>query len=228
MDVKIGYHAGMTEFYKSCVDTSEPEYRIYNLINELTDSIGNKIMSNLAYKQATYDDILALPENIVGEILNGQLETQPRPAPKHALAASAVGIEIGLPFQRGKGGPGGWWILDEPECHIDGEIFVPDLAGWLKQRMPTLPETAWFEMRPDWVCEIISPNSIRRDRVTKMTIYARLGIPYYWLIEPLGKTLEVYELQGEHWLLLQSYANDDEVCSAPFAEYRFSLANLWE
>lgn len=188
-------------------------------------------MSNLAYKEeiATYEDILALPENIVGEILNGQLEAHPRPAPKHALAASSIGDELVSPFQKGRGGSGGWWIIDEPECHVEGEVFVPDLAGWLKKNMPTLPKTTYFDIRPDWVCEIISPSSARRDRVTKMTIYARLAIPYYWIIDPIGQTLEVYQLQNNHnWRLLKTYADADEVTVAPFDSYSFSLANLWE
>lgn len=185
-------------------------------------------MSNLAEKYATYEDILALPENIVGEILNGRLETHPRPAPRHALAASSIGDELMSPFQKGKGGPGGWWILDEPECHVDADIFVPDLAGWRKQRMLHLPETVWFETVPDWACEIISPSSVVRDRVTKMAIYARLGIAHVWLIDPIAQTLEAYELQNAHWVLLKSYAKTEEVAIAPFAEYSFSLANLWE
>lgn len=185
-------------------------------------------MSNLALKFATYEDILALPENMVGEILNGQLETHPRPAPKHAFAASSLGGELFSPFQRGRGNLGGWWILDEPECHIEGEIFVPDLAGWRKVRMPKLPETAWFEIVPDWVCEVVSPSSVRRDRVTKMTIYARLGIAYFWLIDPIAQTLEAYQLLERSWVLLASYADDDNVEVAPFAEHQFSLANLWE
>ncbi|NOQ35002.1 MAG: Uma2 family endonuclease [Methylococcaceae bacterium] len=185
-------------------------------------------MSNLAFKEVSYDDILDLPENIVGEILNGQLETHPRPAPKHALAATSMAGELVLPFQKGRGGSGGWWILVEPECHVDTEVFVPDLAGWRKLKMPKLPETAWFEITPDWVCEIISPSSVRRDRVTKMEIYARLGISYFWIIDPIAQTLEAYQLQNKHWVLLKSYADAEEIAIAPFAEYSFSLANLWE
>jgi Uma2 family endonuclease len=182
---------------------------------------------SIAIKPACYEDILNLPENIVGEILNGKLETHPRPAPKHALAASSIGGELENPFQKGRGGPGGWWILDEPECHIEGETFVPDLAGWRKERLPKMPDTAWFEVVPDWACEVISPSSVRRDRVTKMAIYAQLQIQYLWLIDPLAQTLEAYQLQDGHWLLLKSYAEDDSVSIAPFAEHTFSLAVLW-
>ena len=184
-------------------------------------------MSVVMQKRATYQDILDLPENMIGEILNGRLETQPRPAPKHAYASSSVGIELGNPFQRGSGGPGGWWILDEPECHVQDETFVPDLAGWRKERMPKLPDTAWFDIAPDWVCEVISPSSVRRDRVTKMAIYARLQIQYLWLIDPLAQTLEAYQLHESHWLLLNSYAEEQEVSVAPFAAHTFSLSVLW-
>lgn len=117
--------------------------------------------------------------------------------------------------------------MDEPECHIDEETFVPDLAGWRKERMQKMPDTAWFEVVPDWVCEVISPTSIRRDRVTKMAIYARLQIQYLWFIDPIAQTLEAYQLHEEHWLLLSSYADDQAVSIAPFAEHTFSLAVLW-
>lgn len=133
-------------------------------------------MSNLAIKQAIYQDIVDLPENIVGEIINGQLEAHPRPAPKHAAAYSSIGAELVLPFQKGRGGLGGWWIIDEPECHLGPDVLVPDLASWRKQRMPSLSETAWFCIVPDWVCEILSPSTARLDRIVKMLLYAALGL----------------------------------------------------
>ncbi len=185
-------------------------------------------MLNQAIKPANYQDIIDLPENMVGEILNGQLETHPRPAPKHALASSSVGDELVSPFQKGKGGPGGWWILDEPECHIGGHIMVPDLAGWKKQRMPSLPDIAWFEVVPDWICEILSPSTARVDRIVKMPIYADLGVKFIWLIDPNLQTLEAYQRQETHWLLIASYAEQQTVSIAPFAEHSFSLSTLWE
>ncbi len=185
-------------------------------------------MSNLAIKHATYQDIINLPENIVGEIINGQLETHPRPAPKHALAAGSIGDELISPFQKGRGGPGGWWILPEPECHLGSHVLVPDLAGWRKQRMPTLPETAWFDIVPDWVCEILSPSTARLDRIVKMPIYAQLGVVHLWLVDPILQTLEAYQLHDSHWLLIGSYDYDQAVSIAPFAEHTFSLSDLWE
>ncbi|CCE24936.1 Uma2 family endonuclease [Methylotuvimicrobium alcaliphilum] len=185
-------------------------------------------MANTALKLPSYDDILALPENLVGEIINGRLEVQPRPAPKHALTCSSLGIEIGSLFHGRHGGSTGWWILDEPELHIGGHVLVSDLAGWRKQRMPQLPETAWFEMVPDWVCEVLSPATAKIDRSEKMPIYAGLGVFYCWLIDPMLHTLETYRLQEGHWLLQQSLKDDDQVSADPFAEHSFSLSHLWE
>ena len=184
-------------------------------------------MTNTALKLPSYEDILDLPDNMIGEIINGRLEIQPRPAPKHALTSSALGGELFHQFQRGDGSDG-WWILDEPELHIKEHILVPDLAGWRKQRMPKLPETAWFELAPDWVCEILSPATAKIDRNEKMPIYASLNVQYLWLIDPVLQTLEVYCLHEGHWLLQDNLKDDDKVCAIPFSEHTFLLSNLWE
>lgn len=185
-------------------------------------------MNEPARRGATYDDILGLPENLVGEILHGQLHTHPRPAPKHARAYSALGFSLGGPFDRGVGGPGGWWIMDEPELHLGGDILVPDIAGWRRERMPTLPESAWFELAPDWVCEILSPATARTDRALKMPLYAREGIPHLWLVDPDVRMLEVYRLEADRrWLLLATLKDDDPVSQPPFDAITFPLDSLW-
>ena len=184
-------------------------------------------MSGAVPKEACYEDLLALPENLVGEIISGQLYTHPRPAPKHAAAYSALGGNLWNPFQRGSGGPGGWWILDEPEIHLSGDILVPDLAGWRRERMPELPDSAWFELAPDWVCEILSPATARIDRVVKMPLYARENVQHLWLVDPGLKTLEVYQLMEGRWSLMASLKDDDPVCQPPFDAIEFSLDGLW-
>lgn len=185
-------------------------------------------MPGTVTRQATYQDILALPEHVVGEILGGELHTHPRPAPRHARAYSALGFRIGGPFDGGIDGPGGWWILDEPEVHLGDDVIVPDIAGWRRKRMPELPDTAWFELAPDWVCEILSPASARTDRAVKMPIYAREGISHLWLVDPDARTLEVFGLQdGDHWLLLATLKDDDAVSQPPFGAITFNLATLW-
>lgn len=180
-----------------------------------------------AERCAAYEDLLDLPETLVGEIISGRLVTHPRPAPKHAIAYSSLGYELQGPFDRGRGGPGGWWILDEPEIHIDSDILVPDIAGWRRERMPKAPQTAWFDLAPDWLCEILSPSTARVDRVEKLPIYARWGVRNVWLIDPDLRTLEAYDNVDGRWLLAATLKDDDAVSLAPFDAVSFSLAGLW-
>lgn len=184
-------------------------------------------MSISAQKLATYEDLLDLPEHVVGEIIHGQLITHPRPAPKHVVTSSAIGDELVGPFQKGRGGPGGWWILDEPELHLGPHILVPDLAGWRRERLPAMPETAYFTLPPDWVCEVLSPSTARVDRAAKMPIYAAQGIPFLWLIDPDLHTLEVFVLHEGRWSLERVYQEDDPVSAPPFEAITFSLGDLW-
>lgn len=124
-----------------------------------------------AKQPATYQDVLDAPPNKVAEIIRGALHLQPRPAMPHAFAGSALGVKIGGPFQFDGDGPGGWWIVDEPELHLAEEIVVPDLAGWRRERMPRFPRTAYVTLAPDWVCEILSPSTRALDVGPKRAIY---------------------------------------------------------
>jgi len=180
-----------------------------------------------AQRLATYTDLFDLPDHVIGEIIHGQLITQPRPAPKHALCSSVLGGYFFNPFQSGRGGPGGWWILDEPELHLATHILVPDLAGWRKERLPTLPDEAYFSLAPDWACEVLSPGTARIDRAVKMPIYAEQGVNWLWLVDPDIRTLEVYRLSESHWLLEGTWKDDDHVRANPFAEVVLQLDDLW-
>lgn len=184
-------------------------------------------MGLAAAKFATFEDLFDLPDNIVGEIIAGRLVTHPRPAPKHAQAYSSLGGELSGPFHLGRNGPGGWWILDEPELHLERDILVPDLAGWRRSRMPKLPETAWFELPPDWVCEILSPSTARVDRAEKLPIYAHHGVTHTWLVDPDQRTLEVFENREGKWLLLTVLENNADVSQPPFEAITFPLSSLW-
>jgi Uma2 family endonuclease len=184
-------------------------------------------MSVPARQPARYEDLLTLPANSIGEIVNGVLHAHPRPAPKHVIAASMLGSNLGQPFHSGRGGPGGWWILDEPECHLGAHVLVPDLAGWCRERMPTIPDTAWFELAPDWICEILSPTTARLDRVEKMPIYAEAGVSHLWLLDPVLRTLEAYRRDGAYWILLGSHADQDVVQVEPFDAIALELGSLW-
>lgn len=184
-------------------------------------------MSTPVERPVTYEDLCQVPAHLVAQIIHGQLVTLPRPAPRHALATSSLGGTLFQLMSTGSGGPGGWWILDEPELHLGADVLVPDLAGWRRQRMPALPETAYFELPPDWVCEVLSPARARIDRVDKLGIYAAQGVAHAWLIDPDARTLEVFTLVEGRWRLDAALKDSDEVCAPPFDAIRFSLAALW-
>jgi Uma2 family endonuclease len=184
-------------------------------------------MAKTNQKRATYDDLLKLPENMVGEIIDGELIVSPRPAFPHLLATSELGHDLISPFGRGRGGPGGWWIVDEPELHFGEDVVVPDLAGWRKERMPRYPRTAAVELPPDWVCEVISPSTARIDRTAKLRVYERVRVPHMWIVDPLARTLEVFRLVGEHYSIVQTHAGDERVRAEPFDAVELEMINWW-
>jgi Uma2 family endonuclease len=184
---------------------------------------------NPARRRATYQDLLQVSDLLIAEIIDGELITSPRPALPHARATSVIRGELD-PFDRrlgGPGGPGGWWILFEPELHLGTDILVPDLAGWRRERMPALENVAYSDLAPDWVCEVVSPSTGRLDRVGKMPVYARERVEHIWLVDPLQRTLEVYRLEGQRWVLLSSHGDVEAVCAEPFEAIELDLSRWW-
>ena len=177
-----------------------------------------------------YEQLAALPENMTGEIIGGELYTQPRPSGRHGVTEGALNIRVGGPFHFGDGGgPGGWWIIPEPEIHFvrDTVVAVPDLAGWRRERMPSLPDDHRFEVVPDWVCEILSPSTGKKDRAKKLPLYAHYGVAHAWLVDPLAQTLEAFTLHEGHWLLVATLADGEPVSLPPFDAINFPLSDLW-
>jgi Uma2 family endonuclease len=167
---------------------------------------------------------------MVAEIIDGDLYATPRPASPHALAASALGSDLFGRFHRpsdGPEGPGGWWILFEPELHLASDVIVPDVAGWRREKMAVLPNVAAFTQAPDWVCEVVSPTTAGVDRVRKMRIYARESVGNLWLVEPLAKTLEVYRLESGRWVVASTHAGSERVRAEPFDAAELEIARWW-
>lgn len=184
-------------------------------------------MGEAAKRIATYADLEALPPNVVGEIIDGELHTMPRPAPRHAVAHGALITWSTGHFRFGNQGSGEWWILPEPELHLGGHVLVPDIAGWRKSRMPVLPETAFFSLAPDWICEVLSSSTQVADRGRKMDIYARESVQFAWLLDPIARLLEVYELDKHRWYRCATHSENDRVRVPPFQEVELDLALLW-
>ena len=184
---------------------------------------------NPAQRRATYDDLLKVPDILVAEILDGELFASPRPASSHAQASSVLRGALDPFAQRigGPGGPGGWWILFAPELHFGSDVLVPDLAGWRRERLPVLHNVAYFDLAPDWVCEVVSPSTARTDRVRKVPIYAREGVGHLWLVDPLQQTLEVFRLEGRRWVLMSTHGGAEVVQAEPFETLALELNRWW-
>jgi len=170
---------------------------------------------------------MKVPDTMVAEIVDAELHATPRPALPHAHVTSSLGVLIGGPYHHGRGGPGGWWILDEPELHFDQNVLVPDLGGWRRTRLPRVPDAAYSSLAPDWVCEVLSPSTASLDRVKKLAIYAREQVSHAWLLDPSARTLEVLRLEASRWTILATYAGSDVVRAEPFVEIDLGLASLW-
>lgn len=177
-------------------------------------------------KPVTYDALYELPENRVGEIVEGELYSSPRPTGRHSLSSSVLGHELIGPFQIGRNGPGGWWILDEPEVHFGQNVLVPDLAGWRRERLTDLA-VPFFTVAPDWICEVLSPSTARLDRIRKMPVYAGGGVSHAWLLDPILRTLEVFTQEGGVWRMIGGFEGPAVVRAPPFHELELELSSLW-
>jgi Uma2 family endonuclease len=180
-------------------------------------------------KVATYDDLLAVPDHQVAEILDGELHVTPRPSPRHAFSTSELHGFLSPAFGRRGDEPGGWLLLFEPELHLGADVCVPDLAGWRRERLPSAPEEAFISVAPDWVCEVLSPSTEHLDRLKKLRIYAREEVPHVWLINPIARTFENLrlKLKSGHWVILGTYTDDEVVKAEPFGAVPLDLSRLW-
>lgn len=179
---------------------------------------------------ASYDDLRALPDGVKGQLIGGVLYMRPWPSIGHGVVATSLGMDLGNPFGRGRGGPGGWVFLDEPELHFGKDVVVPDLAGWRRERLTVPPaNTPFLTIAPDWVCEVLSPSTASMDRVLKKRVYTRAGVGFYWLIDPIERVLTAYRLEGEHLREIDSWGGDEDalVRVPPFDAIELDLRALW-
>jgi Uma2 family endonuclease len=184
-------------------------------------------MEPVKKRRATYRDVIDAPEHMVAEIIGGELRLTTRPGGPATAAASALGEELGPPFKRGRGGPGGWLILDEPELHLEDEIAVPDLAGWRRERLSLAPDAPFITVPPDWICEVLSKSTERFDREEKMPLYASSGVQHAWLVHPRRRSLEVFRLCDGQWVMIAIYRDADRARIEPFDAIEIDVAVLW-
>lgn len=183
-----------------------------------------------AAAKATYETLQGLPEDVRAEIVGGQVVVAPSPLPERGRAQRAIGRFIGGPFDDDdtRGGYGGWWILPEVDVRLGShDIVRPDVSGWRRERLPSPWGQRPIEVVPDWVCEIVSPSNAAHDRVTKRRLYARHGIPHYWLVDPVARTLEALRLDGGAWLELGVFGDQDLAHIEPFAAVELDVGRLF-
>lgn len=185
-------------------------------------------MSERAKKYgATYDDVVAAPDDVIAELVSGSLWTSPRPRPRHIHVTSVLGGLLSDPFHRGVRGPGGWWILIEPEVHLWENVFVPDIAGWRRDRLAGLPDAPGITVIPDWICEVLSPSTEEFDRRTKMPLYGYAGVGHMWLVDPNARRLDAFEFQEGSWTRIESHGGDGLIRVPPFDAIEIDLASIW-
>jgi len=187
-------------------------------------------VSTPARQLATYADLLALPDEVRAEILAGQVVTAPAPLPKHSNAQRALGRFIGGPFHDddGHGGPGGWWIFVEVDVAFGPhDVVRPDVAGWRRERLPRPAEQRPIEVTPDWICEILSPSTSARDRVTKRDLYAAHGVSHYWIVDVDARTLEAFSLHEGRWMLEGNFDESATARIRPFDAIDLDLGRLF-
>ncbi len=185
-----------------------------------------------ARKLATYEDLLALPEDVRAEVIDGVLVTPPSPLPRHSHVQGRLRSLVGGPFddEDGRGGPGGWWILMEVDIRFgQRDIVRPDLVGWRRDRLPSPWDTRPIEVTPDWICEVISPSNVSNDRVKKRRLYAAHGVPFYWLIDPEARILDALRCDGpgSAWTEVGSYDDESVARIAPFDAIELEVGRLF-
>ena len=179
--------------------------------------------------RARYADLEALPPNVKAEIVNGELYMHAQPLQPHGNVIDGLAETLRPPFMRGRGGPGGWWICSESQISFedaDWRTMVPDVAGWRRERAPNFPER-YFEITPDWVCEVLSPSTRLHDRNVKGPAYAEEGVPHFWIVDPAFRLLECYENAGRAWKEVARFEGTAQVAVPPFEAVPFDLADLW-
>ena len=180
-----------------------------------------------AMPEALWAELEALPEGIKGEIIHDTLYAQPRPFSRHQDIAGAITSDVRGAYQRGRGGPGGWWIIVEPGVRIaPKEEFSPDVAGWRKERLPRIPDKA-ITLVPDWICEIQSKGTRRYDIQVKRAFYREIGVGWLWYVDPDTRSLVVSRLERGRWLEEGIWSGANTVKAPPFEAVEIDLAEWW-
>jgi Uma2 family endonuclease len=178
-------------------------------------------------KLATFEDIADLDRV---EVIHGAIVEKETASFEHSNSQGRFFSGLDRRFQRKPGGrwPGGWWIATEAEVQYEPhEIFLHDVAGWRRDRVPERPSGRPVPLRPDWACELVSPTNKKRDRVDKFGVLHRNRVPHYWIADPLEHVLEVYRWTDSGYLAVLTAKAGDVVRAEPFDAVELAVAVLF-
>lgn len=176
----------------------------------------------------TLADLDALPPGVVGEIIEGVLDTMTKPRARHQRTGLEIGSGLLGPFDHGRGGPGGWWIITEPGIQLPNTPEIsPDVAGWCRERLPELPVDEPIGVVPDWICEILSPTTRRHDQLVKLPYHARVGVAHAWVVDLESRVLTVHRLEEGTWRIVGTYSDESEARIVPFEAVPLNVAAWW-
>jgi Uma2 family endonuclease len=185
-------------------------------------------VSDPAKRLATYADLLALPGDAHAEVIGGEVIVQPSPTPAHQSTIGEIYAELRNPFQRGRGGPGGWWLIQDVDVEFGAhDVVRPDISGWRRDRVPAFPAERPVRQRPDWLCEGLSPRTALHDQGDKRAIYQRALVPWYWLVDPLNRTVSVLRLVPEGYVVDRVAGDQGMVALPPFEAVAIDLASIF-
>ena len=180
------------------------------------------------HASATAADLLGLSDDVRAEVVGGEVVGKAAPAFEHGDAQGTVCEFLKPPFQRGRGGPGGWWSASEVDVEFEThEVYVPDVSGWRRERVPERPRGRPIRVRPDWICEVLSPSTAGRDVGPKLRTYHRCGVPHYWIVDTEHETLSVYRWGTDGYIVVLSAGVHESVRAEPFEAIAISIAELF-
>lgn len=187
-------------------------------------------MADPARRLATAADLLAIPEHERShEVIDGALVPKATPSFEHGAAQAKLAAHVD-PFHRRSGGgaPGGWWFATEVEVQLEAhQIYRPDVAGWRRERTAERPSGTPVLLRPDWVCEILSPSKPIHDLGTKYDAYQRASVPHYWIVDPMSERLRVHRWTSEGYLVVLNAHRRQIVRAEPFDAIELDVGVLF-
>jgi len=185
-----------------------------------------------ARRPVSLDDFLAIPEaERFHELIAGELIPKAMPSGEHGTAQASIVGAVQPGFHRklgGSGGPGGWWIATDVEILLEtGDVVRPDITGWRRECSPDRPTGTPVTLRPDWICEVISPSNASNDTIDKLRLYHRVGISYYWIADPRDATLTVLRWSADGYVTRLRAARDEVVRAEPFEALELAVGRLF-